>query len=66
MSSFHDSYNQLGHRHGPPDGGQGPPDRRWPCAPVKSINIALLTEGGLCYGEIYKHCPPDRRCPVLR
>jgi len=47
MSSFHDSYNQLGHRHGPPDGGQGPPDRRWPCAPVKSINIALLTEGGL-------------------
>jgi len=21
--------------------------------------MALLTEGGLCSGEIYKHCPPD-------
>src|SRR5258705_11445991 len=22
-------------------------------------DMALLTEGGLCSGEIYKHCPPD-------
>jgi len=21
--------------------------------------MALLTEGGSCSGEIYKHCPPD-------
>ena len=26
MSAFQDSYTQLGHRHGPPDGGRGPPD----------------------------------------
>ena len=26
MSAFQDSYTQLGHRHGPPGGGRGPPD----------------------------------------
>ena len=40
MSVFQDSYLQLGHEHGPPDGGRA-------CAPLKSINIALLTEGEL-------------------
>jgi hypothetical protein len=49
----------LGLRHGPPDGGRA-------CAPVKSINIALLTEGGLCSGEINKHGSPDGGRLVLR
>jgi hypothetical protein len=40
MYAFQDSYTQMGHRHGPPDG-------RAACAPVKSINMALLTEGEL-------------------
>jgi len=35
---------------------------------VKSINIALLTDGALCSGEIYKHCPPDggRACAPVK
>jgi len=45
MSAFHDSCTQLGHRHGPPDGGRL-------CAPVKSINMALLTEGELALSWI--------------
>ena len=45
MSVFQDSYTQLGHRHGPPDGGRL-------CAPVKSINMALLTEGELALSWI--------------
>jgi len=28
--------------------------------------MALLTEGGLCSGEIYKHGTPDGRWLVLR
>ena len=45
MSVSQDSYTQLGHRHGPPDGGRL-------CAPVKSINMALLTEGELALSSI--------------
>ena len=41
----------------PPSGGS--------CLPCRTLtlswvtDIALLTEGGLCSGEIYKHGPPD-------
>ena len=45
MSAFHDSYTQLGHIHGPPDGGRL-------YAPVKSINMSLLTEGELALSWI--------------
>src|SRR6266446_10657582 len=44
-------------RCSPPSGG--------PCLPSRThtlswvTDMALLTEGGLCSGEIYKHGPPD-------
>ena len=44
MYAFQDSYTQLGQRHSPPDGGR--------LAPVKSIKMALLTEGELALSWI--------------
>src|SRR5947199_4406097 len=48
----------------PPSGGSCLPSRTHTLSWV--TDMALLTEGGLCSGEIYKHGPPDGGRLVLR